>query len=68
MHSAHDRDRFVEIIWKNINSTYTEDFWSFNESEVSHFNESYDYESIMHYGRDAFSVNGEPTIVPKVIV
>ena len=61
--SREDRDSFVTIHWANIDPT-----------KVSNFNQhisdgddigSYDYGSIMHYGRYAFSKNSQPTITPK---
>jgi hypothetical protein len=35
-------------------------------SSITNFGTEYDYNSIMHYGRYDFSVNGLPTITPKV--
>lgn len=35
---------------------------------VSSFGQRYDYGSIMHYDAYAFSANGNPTIVPKVMI
>lgn len=61
--SREDRDAFVTINYANIDS-----------GKVSNFNQhisdgddigDYDYGSIMHYGRYAFSKNGLPTIEPK---
>lgn len=56
-----DRDRYVTIQWQNVESDSQIQFhltgaWG-NDSG------SYDYASIMHYPPDAFSTNGQPTIV-----
>lgn len=60
--SREDRDSFVNILWENI-----------QEGKEHNFNQhitdgddvgAYDYGSIMHYGRKAFSKNGLDTIVP----
>ena len=39
-------------------------FEKYNNTMVDTQNTPYDYGSLMHYGSDAFSVNGRPTIEP----
>ena len=60
--SREDRDLFVTINWQNI-----------QDGRASQFNQhisdgddlgAYDYDSIMHYGRFAFTKNGLETITP----
>jgi hypothetical protein len=61
--SREDRDSFVTIVWANIDPSM-----QFNFSQHIQDGDdlgAYDYGSIMHYPRDAFSVNGQDTIVPK---
>jgi hypothetical protein len=57
-----DRDAYVTIIWDNIIPFYKPQF-------APHITDGddvgkYDYGSIMHYSRTAFTVNGQDTIVP----
>lgn len=66
MQSAFDRDEYVKIVWENIQKGTEENFEKYPSTVVSHFEEKYDYSSVMHYGATAFSTNGEPTIVPLV--
>lgn len=65
MQSSHDRDDYVEIMWENIWPGAENNFAKFESDYVSNFDIPYDYNSVMHYGPDGFSTNGEPTIVPK---
>jgi hypothetical protein len=60
--SREDRERFVTIHWENI-----------QEGKEHNFNQHildgddvgpYDYGSVMHYPRDAFSTTGQDTITP----
>jgi Astacin (Peptidase family M12A)/Repeat of unknown function (DUF346) len=62
--SREDRDTFVTIVWANIISGFEHNF----DQHISDGDDvgPYDYGSIMHYPRDAFSKNGQDTIVPTV--
>lgn len=62
--SRHDRDHFVYIQWDNIINEAKHDFDKYSNTIVNGYGVSYDYKSIMHYSRDAFSINGKETIIP----
>ena len=59
--SREDRDQFVEIRFENVEPGKEHNFNQHitDGDDIGH----YDYGSIMHYGRFAFSKNGEPTVV-----
>ncbi|XP_026073083.1 high choriolytic enzyme 1-like [Carassius auratus] len=60
--SRSDRDYHISILWENILEDQRDNFRKY---ETSNLNTAYDYSSVMHYGRYAFSEDGEPTIIPK---
>ncbi|KAL5275928.1 hypothetical protein ACFFRR_001635 [Megaselia abdita] len=64
--STYDRDTYVTINWKNIQSGYEYAFDKYTNQQVNNFGVPYDYASIMHYGPYAFSSNGKPTITAKL--
>ncbi|XP_070574803.1 zinc metalloproteinase nas-4-like isoform X2 [Ptychodera flava] len=57
-----DRDNYVTIYWQNIQRGLE---FNFQKYALDTQGTSYDYASIMHYPRNAFSSNGYDTIVPK---
>uniref|UniRef100_A0A8C2AB00 Metalloendopeptidase n=1 Tax=Cyprinus carpio TaxID=7962 RepID=A0A8C2AB00_CYPCA len=59
--SRSDRDHHVSILWENI----IDSKHNFKKYETNNLNTAYDYSSVMHYGRYAFSEDGGPTIIPK---
>ncbi len=61
--SRADRDQYVEVHLENVVETMLDNF----DQHVTDGDDvgPYDYGSIMHYPRDAFSRNGRDTIVPK---
>ncbi|KAM8763426.1 hatching enzyme 1.2-like [Acanthopagrus schlegelii] len=57
-----DRDDFVSILTQNIQSG-TES--NFAKVQTNNLDTPYDFNSIMHYSKYAFSKNGQPTIIAK---
>ncbi|XP_014370605.2 seminal metalloprotease 1 [Papilio machaon] len=64
MQSTYNRDEFVQIIWENIKSGTEHNFAKYNNDTVTDFGVEYDYGSVMHYPENAFSKNGNKTIIP----
>ncbi|ODN02524.1 Zinc metalloproteinase nas-13 [Orchesella cincta] len=61
--SRTDRDQFVKIKWENIERGKQNNFDKYAASVISPFGVTYDYSSVMHYSRLAFSKNRrDPTI------
>ncbi|XP_036951501.1 high choriolytic enzyme 1-like [Acanthopagrus latus] len=57
-----DRDYYVRINWENIDPNMAYNFYKKNTNNL---NTPYDYSSIMHYGRTAFSIQyGRDSITP----
>ncbi|XP_030573374.1 low choriolytic enzyme [Drosophila novamexicana] len=56
-----ERDGFVAIQYRNIQSAAVSNFEKAAKTEA--FGIPYDYGSVMHYSANAFSTNGQPTIV-----
>ncbi|KAK7918904.1 hypothetical protein WMY93_010188 [Mugilogobius chulae] len=56
-----DRDQYVQINWNNMDQAMAYNFFKY---DTNNLNTPYDYGSIMHYGKTAFSINGRDTISP----
>ncbi|XP_068735001.1 uncharacterized protein [Montipora capricornis] len=60
--SRSDRDKFVKIYWENILPGLADQFDKYSWRTIDDLGVSYDYQSIMHYDRRAFTKDGSLTI------
>jgi len=69
--SRSDRDDYVKIIEENIiHENFTSNFDKYTEALINHFNLTYDFGSVMHYGGDDFGkekANGRPKQTIKTL-
>jgi len=69
--SRSDRDDYVKIIEENIiHENFTSNFDKYTEALINHFNLTYDFGSVMHYGGQDFGkldVNGRPKQTIKTL-
>uniref|UniRef100_A0A671LF41 Metalloendopeptidase n=1 Tax=Sinocyclocheilus anshuiensis TaxID=1608454 RepID=A0A671LF41_9TELE len=56
-----DRDKHIKILFENIKPAQ---WHNFMRRETNNRATPYDYKSVMHYSRKAFSRNNEPTMIP----
>nr|CAD2205265.1 unnamed protein product [Meloidogyne enterolobii] len=63
--SRPDRDDFIAILWHNILPGMQGQFEKYSQTTIQTLGSDYDYGSIMHYGPNAFTRNGLPTIMPR---
>jgi len=61
-HERWDRDQYIDIQWQNIDRDAYDQFGRVDLTESSYYDQTYDYFSVMHYDREAFSKNGQDTI------
>lgn len=65
-HARADRDQNISVLDKNVQRSHLVDFKQpISDQLKARDKGSYDFESIMHYERNAFSSNGKPTIETK---
>ncbi|CAH3194774.1 unnamed protein product [Porites evermanni] len=60
--SRKDRNSYVMINWDNILEGLADQFHKYSWITLDDLGKLYDYQSIMHYDRRAFTKNGLPTI------
>ncbi|XP_034053432.1 low choriolytic enzyme-like [Gymnodraco acuticeps] len=61
-HVRSDRDSYISILYQNIEPGKTRNFM---KRQTNNLGTPYDFDSVMHYGKYAFSKNREPTILAK---
>ncbi|MEQ2163125.1 Meprin A subunit beta [Goodea atripinnis] len=64
--SRADRDDYVNIIWEQIEPGKEHNFNTYDDTVSDALGVPYDYGSVMHYSKTAFSINSEPTMITKI--
>ncbi|KAK2822466.1 hypothetical protein Q5P01_022531 [Channa striata] len=66
--SRADRNDYVKIMWDYISDGREHNFNTYDDTTSSSLGVPYDYGSMMHYSKNAFSNGSQPTIVTKILL
>lgn len=61
-----DRDNFVTVNMANVEANKASNYYKLSSADTSYFGQKYDFESIMHYGRDYFAINKAVPVMTAV--
>ncbi|XP_062321597.1 meprin A subunit beta-like isoform X2 [Osmerus eperlanus] len=61
--ARYDRDDYVRIVWENILKGYERNFAKSTVNDTTNLDTLYDYNSVMHYGKDFFTNGNGSTII-----
>ena len=61
-HVRPDRDSYINVLYTNLDPAVS-NLYVIASNDTPHG--SYDFESVMHYGRQLFSINGQDTLTPN---
>jgi len=65
-HKRPDRDEYVTVVFDKIQPGKKGSFEKMSEEYFTTFGLPYDYDSVLHYSRNHFSIDGSDTLIPKV--
>lgn len=63
MQSATERDEYVRIEFDKIQAGTENNFFTYGFDVITNYEVEYDYGSVMHYSKTAFSRDGSDTII-----
>ncbi|VDM95332.1 unnamed protein product, partial [Onchocerca ochengi] len=64
-HTRADRDQYIWIKFNNIQGGLASNFMRTSQRDNHNYGLPYDYGSVMHYSKKAFTSNSDLTIVPR---
>lgn len=56
-HKRPDRDKYVKILYENIEKKFQNQFSKLSDDEVNSLDSPYDFDSIMHYSSDVYAIS-----------